>query len=86
MESIYHQNSTGNDSKRVAEALPQRAIWGESRKVVQKKDKRQVSVQAEGQEEIRRVVLARIKDIPAVLVLRVYPYVRKEVTRGREIM
>lgn len=40
----------------------------------------------EGQEEIRRIVLARIKDIPAVLVLRVYPYVRKEVTRGREIM
>lgn len=26
------------------------------------------------------------KNIPAVLVLRVYPYVGKEVTMGREIM
>lgn len=31
-------------------------------------------------------MLARIEDIPAVLVLRVYPYVGKEVKMGREIM
>lgn len=34
----------------------------------------------------KKGVLARIKDIPAVLVLRVYPYVGKEVTMGRKIM